>query len=136
MDTIVSYFQSLDMDFYGLLKIAGVLLIGSILLGAFGRFVFGKKSVLSTAVSSAIGILFIYVVSFVLNISGTQFSSLIAPLPFVTIQDETLSFYVFQGDYTFIATELLSMVILSFLVNLVRKIDCSDLLHYLDCQNH
>lgn len=121
MDTIVSYFQSLDMDFYGLLKIAGVLLIGSILLGAFGRFVFGKKSVLSTAVSSAIGILFIYVVSVVLNISGTQFSSLIAPLPFVTIQDETLSFYVFQGDYTFIATELLSMVILSFLVNLADQ---------------
>ena len=121
MEAIISYFQSLDLDIYGLLKIAGVLLIGTILIGAFGRFVFGKKSVLSTAVSSAIGILFIYVVSVVLNISGTQFSTLLAPLPFVTIDNNTLSFSVFQGDYTVIATELLSMVILSFLVNLADQ---------------
>ena len=44
MDTIVSYFQTLGLDFYQLLTTAGVLLVGSLLFGAFGRFVFGKKS--------------------------------------------------------------------------------------------
>lgn len=121
MDAIVSYFQSLGLDFYGLLKIAAVLLLGTVLIGAFGRFVFGKKSALSNAVSSAIGILFIYVVTVLLNGAGAQFSTLIAPLPFVTISGNAMSIYVFQGDYAFVCSELLSMVILSFLVNLADQ---------------
>lgn len=121
MNAIVSYFNSLGIDFYGLLKIAAVLLLGTVLIGAFGRFIFGKKSALSNAVSSAIGILFIYVITVLLSGAGANFSSLIAPLPFVTISLDTLSIYVFEGDYAFICSELLSMVILSFLVNLADQ---------------
>ena len=121
MNAIIAYFESMGIDFYGLLKIAAVLLLGTVLIGAFGRFVFGKKSALSNAVSSAIGILFIYVITVLLSGAGAEFSALIAPMPFVTITEKTMEIYVFQGDYAFICSELLSMVILSFLVNLADQ---------------
>lgn len=121
METIVNYFASNGIDFYGLLKTAGVLLLGSLLLGALGRFVFGKRSVLSNAVSSSIGILFIYVVTVLLNSAGVRYEKLIAPLPFVTIGQEYMGIYAFRGDYAFVCSELLSMVILAFLVNLADR---------------
>ena len=118
MDLIVNYFQSFGLDFYDLLITCGILILGMLLAGTLGRFVFGKRSILSCAVSSAIGILFIYVLTVVLKCAGAQFESLIAPLPFISIQGTTMHLCAFQGDYTVICSELLSMVILSFLVNL------------------
>ena len=81
MEKIVSLFNSVGIDFDTFWKAALILLLGTLLMGIFGRFVFGKRSALNTAVSSAIGILFIYAVSVVLRGAGTQFSSLIAPCP-------------------------------------------------------
>lgn len=119
MDTIVSLFAGFGLDFWQLAKIGVTLLLGTLLMGLFGRFVFGKRSVLNNAVSSAIGILFIYAVTVVLKSSGAQFQQLIAPLPFVTIADDTLYLFNFSGaHYTTVCSELLSMIILSFLVNL------------------
>ena len=119
METIVQYFNSFDLDFQNLLTIGLVLLLGTFLLSVFGRFVFGKRSVLNNAVSSAIGILFIYAVTVVLKSFGAQFQNLIAPLPFVTLSDSELILFTFQGThYTAVCSELLNMVILSLLVNL------------------
>ena len=118
MEAITSYFASFPFNSFW--KVALILLLGTLLLSVFGRFVFGKRSALNHAVSSAIGILFIYAVTVVLDAYGTQFSKLIAPLPFVTITDGQLVLFSFKGaHYTVICAELLSMVILSFLVNLV-----------------
>ncbi len=119
MDIIVNYFNSLGLDFWVLAKTGLILLLGTFLISVFGRFVFGKRSVLNNAVSSAIGILFIYAVTVVLKSMGAQFESMIAPLPFVSISNDLMYIFSFQGaDYTVICTELLSMVILAFLVNL------------------
>lgn len=109
----------MGIDFDTFWKAALILLVGTILMSTFGRFVFGKRSVLNNAVSSAIGILFIYAVSVVLRSTGAQLSSLIAPLPFVSISGDTMTLFSFQGAYyTTICSEVLSMIILSFLVNL------------------
>ena len=72
-----------------------------------------------TVASSVFGILFIYAVSIVLRSSGTQFSNLITPLPFVSISGAQMTLFCFQGaHYTVICSEVLSMIILAFLVNL------------------
>jgi hypothetical protein len=119
MENFVSYFSSVDIPFDSFWTAALILLLGTFLLSVFGRFIFGKRSALNHAVSSAIGILFIYAVTVVLRITGTQFSSLIAPLPFVTIYGDNLILFSFQNThYTTICSEVLSMVILAFLVNL------------------
>ena len=96
-----------------------ILLLGTFLMSVFGRFVFGKRSALNNAVSSAFGILFIYAVTVVLRSAGAQFSALIAPLPFVSISGDQMILFNFEGaHYTVICSEVLSMIILSFLVNL------------------
>lgn len=96
-----------------------ILLAGTLLLGILGRFIFGRRSNVSGAVSSAIGILFIYAVTVVLRSTGAVPAQYIAPLPFINIQADTLYLFHFQGaDYTAICSNLLSMVILAFTVNL------------------
>lgn len=116
---LIEYFNSLDLDLVSMLKAGGILIAGILLIGLLGRFVFGKRGVLNSAVSSAIGILFIYIVTVVLKSAGAQFQEFIAPLPFVSINGENLQLFSFTGtDYTVISSELLSMVILAFLVNL------------------
>lgn len=119
MEVIVEFFNSIGIDFDTFWKAALVLLLGTFLLSIFGRFVFGKRSALNNAVSSAFGILFIYAVSVVLRSAGAQFNTFIAPLPFVSISGDQMVLFNFIGaDYTVICSEVLSMIILSFLVNL------------------
>ena len=122
MEAITQYLNSLNLDLPYLLKAGGILLIGIILFGSIGRFVFGKKSVLNVAVSSAIAIIFMYALTIVLRIAGVEFQEFLAPLPFVRFSGDTLYLFTFAGkDYTLICSELLSMIILAFLVNLLDR---------------
>ena len=122
MDAIVNYFNSLGLDFWVLAKAGLVLLLGTFLISIFGRFVFGKRSALNNAVSSAIGILFIYAVTVVIKSAGAQFQALLAPLPFVTITEDNLFIFSFlNADFPLICSEVLNMVILAFLVNLADR---------------
>lgn len=119
MEAIMEFFGSIGIDFDTFWKSALILLIGTFLLSIFGRFIFGKRSALNNAASSAIGIIFIYALTVVLRGAGLQFSQLIAPLPFVTISgDKLYLFDFFSAHYTTLCSEVLSMIILSFLVNL------------------
>ena len=104
------------------LILALVMTVGSLIFGFIGRFAFGKKSVLSQSVSSAIGILFIYAVTIVIHSYGLNLQFLASPLPFVTISDEWLGIFpIAQSGYVAICGELLNMIILAFLVNLLNQ---------------
>ena len=119
MEVIISFFDSIGIDFYTFCKAGLTLLLSVVVLALIGRFAFRKRSVLGNAISSAIGILFIYAASLVLRSADLQLDNLIAPLPFVSIQNTDLILFQFsEAHYTSICSELLSMVILSFLVNL------------------
>ena len=99
-----------------------VLIVGSLILGFIGRFAFGKKSVLNQSVSSAIGILFICAVTVVIHSFGLNLQFLVSPLPFVTIQGDTMHIFSFSNhDYVVICDQVLSMIILAFLVNFVNR---------------
>lgn len=116
---MTEFFAKMGISPDSYLATAVILLAGSLVAGLLGRFIFGKRSNVSGAVSSAIAILFIYAVTVVLRSTGVVPNHLIAPLPFITIRQETLSLFRFDGaDYTVICSNLLSMVILAFTVNL------------------
>lgn len=122
MEAITQYLNSLNLDLPYLLKAGGILLIGIIIFGSIGRFVFGKKSVLNVAVSSAIAIIFMYTITVILRIAGVEFQQFLAPLPFVSFSGDSLVLFSFSGaDYTLICSEVLSMIILAFLVNLLDR---------------
>ena len=119
MESIVSYFANIGVDFWSFLKLAGILLLGALLLSCVTRFIFRKQTLLGHAVSSSIAIIFIYVVMVLILTTLPQLRFLVTPLPFASISQEAIRFFSFEGaSYTTIAAELLGMIILSFLVNL------------------
>ena len=123
MDRIVAYFNSIGLDFWAFLTAAVLLLAATFLLGAAARFIFGKNSALSGAVSSSIGIVFVYALNIVFRSTGQEYAKFIAPLPFVDISGDHLALFNFySADYTVISAELLSMISLAFLVNVVDRL--------------
>ncbi len=118
MDQVIAFINSLvpaGFDWAALLKSAAILAAAVFVLGILARLLFGKNSLLNRSLSSAISILFIYIVTVVIHSLGVDLSFLISPLPFVTITGDYLSISV---DMSTLSTHLLSMVILSFLANL------------------
>ena len=116
---MAEFFAKIGIASDSFLMTVGILLLGSLLISILSSFIFGKKSNVSSAISSAIGILFIYAVTIVLRSTGAVANQYIAPLPFMDIQGDTMTLFRFQGaDYTAICSNLLSMVILAFTVNL------------------
>ena len=116
---MTEFFAGLGIDPSSFLTSVVVLLIGTLVLGLLGRFVFGRRSNFNSAVSSSIGILFIYAITVVLCSTAAVDARLIAPLPFVTISGDAMRIFSFAGsDYTAISAQLLSTVILAFLMNL------------------
>lgn len=122
MDQILTFIPE-SIDPAQLALTAGAFLAATLLISSLGRALLGQNSPLSNAASSAIGILFIYVATVVVMTVGgdlEQFRPYLSPLPFVSIDEAHLQLFVFEGaDYNVICTQILSMVILAFLVNLL-----------------
>ena len=122
MDAIVALLESVvpeNFDAAAFLKAALFVFLGFVVLSAIGRLFFGKKSILNHSLSSAISILFIYAITVVIHSLGVDLKFLLVPLPFVTIDGEFLSVFLYEGKhYTEICGQVLSMVILAFLANL------------------
>ena len=91
MDAVSSFFQQYGLDFETFLASFGVIIVGILAISALGRFIFGKRSTFVTAVSSAIGLLFVYALNIVLRSLGADFQSFITPLPFISISGDTLT---------------------------------------------
>ena len=122
MDTISTYFSEFGLDFESFLKSFGLIVVGTVLFSAIGRFIFGRRSTLVDAVSSALGILFVYALNIVLYSAGAEFQKFFTPLPFVNFSDDVLTLFHFTGtDYTLICSEILSLIILAFLMNVIDR---------------
>ena len=124
MDFSLSQLASIlpvEIDFLSMLKFIGIFAAGSLVLSLFGRAAFGKRSSLNHAVSSAMGILFIYaatIVVYTFNSSGL--SRFLAPLPFVQLTEEYLYILpLHTAGIPAICENILSLVILAFLGNLL-----------------
>ena len=120
MESVISYFSDLGLDFISLTKSSAALLIGALLICGICRFIFRKKTMLGHAISSSIAIIFIFVVTVLIVTVFTKLLWIVSPLPFVNISADSVAFYSFQSsDYLNISGEILSMIILAFCVNLL-----------------
>lgn len=126
MDSLFLLFESLVPEEFRSAEFLQTMLLfagTALALGLIGHLVFGKKSGLNNAVSAAIAILFIYVLSIWIYSSGLQVDLLVTPLPFVSISGDYLSVFALEGaGYTAICGEVLSLVILAFIVNLLESV--------------
>lgn len=120
MEQIVSYFADLGINFWDFIRFSGLILVGALLISLFCRFVFQKQTILGQAISSSIAIIFIYVLTILIMTTITQLRSFVTPLPFAFISQEAITFFSFHNaDFPAIASQLLSMIILSLLINFV-----------------
>ena len=123
MSQFIRYFDNFGVDLPSLLWTVGLTLASSILLSFLGRMIFGKKSSLPIATSSAIGILFVYALNIALHCAGVSFRSLTSPLPFLRLQGSTLALLP-MGDlsYTVFCGELTGLILLGFLMNIIDRL--------------
>ena len=110
-----------QVDLLTMLKFIGIFAGISILLSLLGRVFFGKRSSLNHALSSAMGILFILVISTVVYVFDPRsLAQYLSPLPYVAFSGDYLVLFSFtNAGFAAICDELLSMIILAFLVNLL-----------------
>ena len=94
---------------------------GVLILSVLSRVVLGKRSSLNHSLSSAIGILFIYAVTIVVyTFKPWNLELLLSPLPFVSFSGQFLVIFpIADAQFPALCSQLLSLVILAFLVNLI-----------------
>lgn len=93
----------------------------SLILGVMSCIVLGKRSSLNHSLSSVMGILFVYVMTITLyTFKPWNLDILLSPLPFATFSDHYLIIHpITDLQFTALCEELLSLIILAFLVNLI-----------------
>ena len=120
LQSILDTVQSVELDSLTFLKDIGIVCAIVLVLGFLGRTLFGKRSNLNHAVSSAIGILAVYLLGVFLYGTSHILAGLLASLPFVAVQDGMLALFSFTGaEFPEICAMLVRMVVLAFLVNLL-----------------
>lgn len=123
MDIISTYFSQYGLNLQSVLIALGIIIGGSLLIGSLSRFIFGKHSTIARALSSAIGILFVYALNIVLHSAGGDFHRFTTPLPFLTVNADSMELFQFAGiSYPIICSELVSMMILAFIMNLIDRV--------------
>lgn len=98
--------------------------VSSLVLGVISRIVLGKRSSLNHSLSSAIGIGCVYILTVIIyTFKPWDLEILLSPLPFVTFSGEYLILLpIADAEFAGLCEQLLSLVILSFLVNLLDTI--------------
>ena len=113
-----------EIDFGGTMKFMLMFAAGSVLFSLLGRLILGKRSSLNHAVSSAMGILFMYAATIIVyTFQPAVLMQYVSPLPFMIFAGEYMMVIPFHGSaITTLCHEILSLIILSFLVNLLDTI--------------
>ncbi len=110
-----------EIDFITVAQFLLFFAAASLVLGIISRVVLGKRSSLSHSLSSVMAVLFIYTITVVLyTFKPWNLDILLSPLPFATFSDHYLIIHpITDLHFTALCTELLSLLILTFLINLV-----------------
>lgn len=117
----VSHYMPAEIDFIGTAKFMLYFTVASLILGVLGRIVLGKRSSLNHSLSSALAVFLIYAVTIVVyTFRPWNLEIFLSPLPFVTFAGDYLIILpICDTAFPALCTEILSLIILSFLINLV-----------------
>ena len=117
----VSHYIPTEVDLGATMQFLLFFTACSLILGVLGRIFLGKRSSLNNALSSVMGILFLYALTIVIyTYKPWNLEQLLSPLPFVTFAEDYLILLpIRDASFPALCTEVLSLVILAFLVNLL-----------------
>ena len=117
----VSSYMPAELDLISAAEFMMYFTAASLILGVLGRLVLGKRSSLNHSLSSSMAILFVYAVTIVVyTFKPWNLESFLSPLPFVTFAgDYLIVLPIHDTQFPALCTEILSLVILAFLINLL-----------------
>ena len=120
-NTITNLTESLlSLEIVPVLKFVVIFAVASLLLGVIGRLALGKRSAINHAVSSVVGIMFVYIVTIIIySFNPGNLARFLSPLPFAHFNEHSLTIGLSVNSFPAACAEILSMVILAFLVNLL-----------------
>jgi hypothetical protein len=110
-----------DFTISSSVKFILILFAAVMIMACIARLSLGKGSELNQAISAAMGILFIYMLAVVVySFHPENLSRFLSPLPFVSFTNDSLVLFSFRdNDFLTVCAEILSMLILAFLVNIL-----------------
>lgn len=110
-----------EIDFVTVAEFILYFAAASLILGIISRVVLGKRSSLNHSLSSAMAIAFLYAMTIVIyTFKPWNLELLLSPLPFVNFSDHYLIVLpILDLEFTALCTQVLSLIILAFLINLV-----------------
>lgn len=110
-----------EMDFISVAQFLLYFAAASLVLGIISRLVLGKRSSLNHSLSSVMAILFLYAMTVMIyTFKPWNLEILLSPLPFANFSDHYLIMLPISDlEFPALCTEVLSLVILAFLINLV-----------------
>lgn len=113
-----------ELDFMTVAQFLLYFSAASLVLGIISRVVLGKRSSLNHALSSVTALLFIYTITVVIyTFKPWNLDILLSPLPFASFSDHYLIIHpITDLHFTALCAELLSLLILAFLINLVDSV--------------
>lgn len=119
-----SAYMPRNLDFITVAEFMLYFIAASLILGVLGRVMLGKRSSLNHSLSSVMGILFIYAATVtVYTFKPWVLEILLSPLPFVTFAGDYLILLpISDVQFPALCTQILSLIILAFLVNLLDNI--------------
>lgn len=117
----VSHYVPAEVDLGSAMQFMLFFTACSLILGVLGRIFLGKRSSLNNALSSVMGILFLYALTIVIyTYKPWNLEQFLSPLPFVTFAGDYLILLpIRDAAFPALCTEILSLVILAFLMNLL-----------------
>lgn len=112
-----------EVSFTGMMEFLLFFVAGSLLLSVLGRLLLGRRSSLNHSLSSVMGIFFVYAATIVVyTFKPWNLNNFLSPLPFIDFFWEYIVVFSFEvATIPEICHEVLSIIILAFLVNLL---DC------------
>ena len=110
-----------EVSFISVAQFLLYFIAASLILGVISRVVLGKRSSLNHALSSVMAILFLYAMTIMIyTFKPWNLDILLSPLPFATFSEHYLIVLpILDLEFPALCSELLSLVILAFLINLV-----------------
>ncbi len=104
-------------------KLLALLVFGALFVSSLFRFIFGKKAQLNKAVSATVEIFCLYALNIVIYGMGLEWELFLSPLPFVTLENDTLLLFpILSSDLTAICGQILRVLVIAFLVNILNDI--------------
>ena len=110
-----------EIDFITMAQFLLYFAASSLVLGTISRVVLGRKSSLNRSLSSVMAVLFIYCLTIVIyTFKPWSLDILLSPLPFTSFSGTYLIIHpITDLQFTALCTQVLSLLILCFLINLV-----------------